>query len=291
MLTECLEGLNLKNDGLYVDATYGGGGHSRAILEAIPNGKLFAFDQDDDAAKGVQDTDNLIFINHNFQFIKNFLNYHEVLKVDGILADLGVSSHQIDEGSRGFSFRYNAPLDMRMNQQQDIDAYTVVNTYSAEELSHIFKLYGELKYGWKLANQIVASRKRAPIETTGQLADIAEEFTIPKQRNRELAQLFQSIRIEVNDELGVLKQFLLNCLEVLKPGGRLVVMSYHSLEDRLVKTFMQSGNFKGEVTTDVFGRTSKPFKLITRKPVMAGELELVENPRSRSAKLRIAEKL
>ncbi len=291
MLPECLEGLGLKTDGLYVDATYGGGGHSNAILSQIPNGKLFAFDQDDDAANSIQDADNLVFINHNFQFIKNFLNYYEVSKVDGILADLGVSSHQINEGDRGFSFRYDADLDMRMNQKQELDAQYVVNQYSVEDLSQIFKLYGEIKYAWRLANKIVAVRKGQSITTTGALADLMEEFTIPKQRNRELAQLFQAIRIEVNDELGALRRFLEQSLDVLKPGGRLVVMSYHSLEDRLVKTFMQSGNFEGNVETDPFGRTSRPFKLISRKPITPSDQELIDNPRSRSAKLRIAEKL
>lgn len=291
MLNECLDGLQLKHDGIYVDVTYGGGGHAKAILDQIPEGKLYAFDQDNDALDALDDHPNLIFINHNFQFIKNFLKYFNDEKVDGILADLGISSHQIDEGERGFSFRYDAALDMRMNQDQTFDAYDVVNTYSAEELSRIFKLYGEIRYAWKLANKIVAVRKSKPIGTTGELADIAEEFTIPKQRNKELAQLFQALRIEVNDELGVLKSLLTNTLECLKPGGRLVVMSYHSLEDRLVKTFMQSGNFDGNIETDAFGRTNKPFKLITRKPITASDEELVQNTRSRSAKLRIAEKL
>ena len=291
MLNECLEGLQLRNDGVYVDVTYGGGGHAKAILAQIPKGKLIAFDQDNDALESLEDHDNLIFVNHNFQFIKNFLKYFEHEKVDGILADLGISSHQIDEGERGFSFRYDAELDMRMNQDQELDAYEVVNTYSAEELSKIFKLYGEIRYAWKLANKIVAFRKNAPIATTGQLADLMEEFTIPKQRNKELAQLFQALRIEVNDELGVLKALLHNSLDSLKPGARLVVMSYHSLEDRLVKTFMQSGNFEGKIETDAFGRSNKPFKLINRKPITATEEELAQNPRSRSAKLRIAERL
>lgn len=291
MLPECLEGLQLKKDGVYVDVTYGGGGHSNAILDQIPEGKLFAFDQDNDALEKLTDHPNLIFVNHNFQFIKNFLKYHDMEKVDGILADLGVSSHQIDEGERGFSFRFDADLDMRMNQDQDLDAYEIVNTYSVEDLSKIFKVYGEIRYAWRLANKIVAYRKNKAIKTTGELADLMEEFTIPKQRNKELAQLFQALRIEVNDELGVLKSFLTNSLNSLKPGARLVVMSYHSLEDRLVKTFMQSGNFEGKVVTDAYGNTDRPFKLINRKPITASDQELAINPRSRSAKLRIAEKL
>jgi len=291
MLNECLEGLQLKDDGVYVDVTYGGGGHARAILERIPNGKLIAFDQDNDALDSLEDHNNLIFVNHNFQFIKNFLKYYDNEKVDGILADLGISSHQIDEGERGFSFRFDAELDMRMNQDQDLDAYEIVNSYSVEDLSRLFKQYGEIRYAWKLANKIVAYRKNTPIATTGQLAEITEEFTIPKQRNKELAQLFQALRIEVNDELGVLKSLLTNSLESLKPGARLVVMSYHSLEDRLVKTFMQSGNFDGHVETDAFGRSNRPFKLINRKPIVATEQEIALNPRSRSAKLRIAERI
>jgi 16S rRNA (cytosine1402-N4)-methyltransferase len=271
--------------------TYGGGGHARAILERIPNGKLIAFDQDNDALDSLEDHNNLIFVNHNFQFIKNFLKYYDNEKVDGILADLGISSHQIDEGERGFSFRFDAELDMRMNQDQDLDAYEIVNSYSVEDLSRLFKQYGEIRYAWKLANKIVAYRKNTPIATTGQLAEITEEFTIPKQRNKELAQLFQALRIEVNDELGVLKSLLTNSLESLKPGARLVVMSYHSLEDRLVKTFMQSGNFDGHVETDAFGRSNRPFKLINRKPIVATEQEIALNPRSRSAKLRIAERI
>ncbi|MFT5513325.1 MAG: 16S rRNA (cytosine1402-N4)-methyltransferase [Bacteroidia bacterium] len=291
MLNECLEGLQLKEDGVYVDVTYGGGGHARAILKRIPDGKLIAFDQDNDALESLEDHPNLIFVNHNFQFIKNFLKYYDNSKVDGVLADLGISSHQIDEGARGFSFRFDAALDMRMNQEQELDAYEIVNTYSVEELSKLFKIYGEIRYAWKLANKIVAYRKNKAIATTGELADIAEEFTIPKQRNKELAQLFQALRIEVNDELGVLKSLLINSLDSLKPGARLVVMSYHSLEDRLVKTFMQSGNFEGHVETDAFGNTNKPFKLINRKPITATEEELSQNPRSRSAKLRVAERL
>ena len=291
MLNECLEGLQLKDDGVYVDVTYGGGGHARAILERIPNGKLIAFDQDNDALDSLEDHNNLIFVNHNMQFIKYFLKYYDNEKVDGILADLGISSHQIDEGERGFSFRFDAELDMRMNQDQDLDAYEIVNSYSVEDLSRLFKQYGEIRYAWKLANKIVAYRKNTPIATTGQLAEITEEFTIPKQRNKELAQLFQALRIEVNDELGVLKSLLTNSLESLKPGARLVVMSYHSLEDRLVKTFMQSGNFDGHVETDAFGRSNRPFKLINRKPIVATEQEIALNPRSRSAKLRIAERI
>lgn len=291
MLDECLDGLRLKPDGVYVDVTYGGGGHARKILDQLSTGKLIAFDQDDDAVKNVQDHPNLIFVNHNFQFIKNFLKFYEIDSVDGILADLGISSHQIDEGSRGFSFRYDAPLDMRMNQQQRQSAFDIINGYSAESLSDIFKRYGELRFAWKLANKIVAVREKSPIKTTGELADLAREYTIPKQENRSLAQLFQAVRIEVNGELNVLENLLDSCTDVLHSGGRLVVMSYHSLEDRMVKSYMQTGNIQGELEKDIYGKSLSPYKLITRKPITATDAELERNSRSRSAKLRVAEKI
>lgn len=291
MLDECLDGLRLKPDGVYVDVTFGGGGHARKILDQLSTGKLIAFDQDDDAVKNVQDHPNLIFVNHNFQFIKNFLKFYEIESVDGILADLGISSHQIDEGSRGFSFRYDAPLDMRMNQQQRQSAFDIINGYSAESLSDIFKRYGELRFAWKLANKIVAVREKSPIKTTGELADLAREYTIPKQENRSLAQLFQAVRIEVNGELNVLENLLDSCTDVLHTGGRLVVMSYHSLEDRMVKSYMQTGNIQGELEKDIYGKSLSPYKLITRKPITATDAELERNSRSRSAKLRVAEKI
>jgi len=291
MLSECLDGLRLKPDGVYVDVTYGGGGHARKILNQLSTGKLIAFDQDDDAVKNVQDHPNLIFVNHNFQFIKNFLKFYEIESVDGILADLGISSHQIDEGSRGFSFRFDAPLDMRMNQQQKQSAFDIINGYSAQSLSDIFKRYGELRFAWKLANKIVAVREKSPIKTTGELADLAREYTIPKQENRSLAQLFQAVRIEVNGELNVLEDLLDSCTDVLHSGGRLVVMSYHSLEDRMVKSYMQTGNIQGDLQKDIYGKSLSPYKLITRKPITATESELERNTRSRSAKLRVAEKI
>lgn len=291
MLSECLDGLRLKPDGVYVDVTYGGGGHARKILDQLSTGKLIAFDQDDDAVKNVQDHPNLIFVNHNFQFIKNFLKFYEIESVDGILADLGISSHQIDEGSRGFSFRFDAPLDMRMNQQQKQSAFDIINGYSAQSLSDIFKRYGELRFAWKLANKIVAVREKSPIKTTGELADLAREYTIPKQENRSLAQLFQAVRIEVNGELNVLEDLLDSCTNVLHSGGRLVVMSYHSLEDRMVKSYMQTGNIQGDLQKDIYGKSLSPYKLITRKPITATESELERNTRSRSAKLRVAEKI
>jgi 16S rRNA (cytosine1402-N4)-methyltransferase len=274
-----------------VDVTFGGGSHSKAIVNQLTTGKLVAFDQDDDAVANVFEDDRLIFVNHNFQYFKNFLKFCEIEKVDGILADLGVSSHQINEGSRGFSFRQDAPLDMRMNQEQTQSAFDVVNTYSNEQLSFVFKTYGEVRVAWKLANEIVAVRQHTPIKSTGQLAEIALPFIPVKVQNKTLAQIFQAIRIEVNGELETLKKLLTDSTEMLAPGGRLVVMSYHSLEDRLVKNFMNSGNLSGDVETDIKGVPSTPFKVLTRKPITPGDEELERNPRSRSAKLRIAEKL
>ena len=291
MMQECIEGLNIKSDGIYVDATYGGGGHSRAILEQLgPKGRLLAFDQDPDALHQLHDDDKLIFINHNFQFLTNFLKFYNFSEVDGILADLGISSHQIDEGKRGFSFRYDAPLDMRMHQAGTLSASHVINTYDVEDLSRIFKLYGEIRYGWKLAQKVVAVRQNQKIETTGELAELASEFMPAHQKNRELAQIFQALRIEVNKELESLQSFLDQSIKALKPGGRLVVMSYHSLEDRLVKNYMSSGNAEGDDKHDAFGRIAPPMKMIDRKPTLPNQQEIKANPRSRSAKLRIAVK-
>lgn len=291
MLDQCLEGLNIQPDGIYVDVTYGGGGHSGAILNRLKGGKLFAFDQDSDVIEHLPDTDKLVFINHNFQYLTNFLKYYDVQEVDGILADLGISSHQIDAGERGFSFRASAPLDMRMNREDYCTAYHVVNEYDVEALSALFKKYGEVKFAWKLAQKIVAIRKVKAIATTGELAELVEEFAPAHQRNKALAMVFQAIRIEVNREMAALESFLEQALELLKPGGRLVVMSYHSLEDRLVKQFMQSGNAEGKLRNDAFGTIAPPMRVINRKPIAASEEELLSNPRSRSAKLRIAEKV
>ncbi len=291
MMQECIEGLNLKSDGIYVDATYGGGGHSEIILSELgPNGKLVAFDQDPDALNNVPTDDRLIFINHNFQFLANFLNYYKISKVDGILADLGISSHQINEGSRGFSFRSDAPLDMRMHQSGKLNARQIVNTYDVEELSRIFRIYGEIRFGWKLSQKIVAVRNTKDIETTGELSDLISEFAPAHQRNKANAQVFQALRIEVNDEMGSLHRFLSQSITNLNRSGRLVVMSYHSLEDRLVKNYMSSGNAEGTSSFDAFGRLESPMKPISRKPIVPGEEELAANPRSRSAKLRVAEK-
>jgi len=291
MLNECLEGMNIKADGTYVDVTFGGGGHSRSILQQLDTGKLIAFDQDDQAADNIEDDKNLIFVNHNFQYLKNFLKFHEQIPVDAILADLGVSSHQIDTADRGFSFRFAGELDMRMNQEQDLSAKELINTYSPKDLAFIFKHYGELKPAYPMSLAIADAREIAPINTTQQLTDVLRRFTPKHKSNKFLAQVFQALRIAVNGELQALEAMLMQTAEVLKPGGRLVVMSYHSLEDRLVKNFIQSGNVSGEIEKDFYGNPIKPFKNLTRKPITASDEEIERNPRARSAKLRIAERI
>jgi 16S rRNA (cytosine1402-N4)-methyltransferase len=271
--------------------TFGGGGHSREILKHLgPDGKLFAFDQDNDAAANAPDDERFTLIPHNFKFIKNYLKLYRAIPVDGILADLGVSSHQFDEAGRGFSIRFDADLDMRMNVLQGMTAQKLLETYSEEDLRRIFKEYGELSEAGKLAKHLINVRSDRPIKTTQQLMDLIRPFMRRGQEHTFAAQVFQSIRIEVNDELESLKQMLLQTSEVLSPGGRLVVMSYHSLEDRLVKNFIRSGKFEGEVEKDLFGNSKVPFKAITRKPVRPDAEELNRNNRSRSALLRIAEK-
>lgn len=291
LLKECLEGLNIKPDGIYVDVTFGGGGHSKAILEKLgKGGKLFAFDQDKDAAKNVPDDARLTFIPQNFSFMKNFLRMYEATQVDGILADLGVSSHQFDEAGRGFSIRFDATLDMRMNQGSGKTAAKVLNEYGEAELKRIFREYGEVDNAGKLVKLIADARLLQPITGTEQLKAIIAPSMPKFKEHQYLAKVFQALRIEVNDEMDVLKKMLEQALEVLKPGGRLVVMSYHSLEDRLVKNFLKSGNFEGEQQKDFYGNIHRPFHLITKKPVVPAEEEIEENNRARSAKLRIAEK-
>jgi 16S rRNA (cytosine1402-N4)-methyltransferase len=291
LLNACIEGLRINPSGTYVDVTFGGGGHSREILKHLgPDGKLFAFDQDNDAAANAPDDERFTLIPHNFKFIKNYLKLYRAIPVDGILADLGVSSHQFDEAGRGFSIRFDADLDMRMNVLQGMTAQKLLETYSEEDLRRIFKEYGELSEAGKLAKHLTNVRSDRPIKTTQQLMDLIRPFMRRGQEHTFAAQVFQSIRIEVNDELESLKQMLLQMSEVLSPGGRLVVMSYHSLEDRLVKNFMRSGKFEGEVEKDLFGNSKVPFKAITRKPVRPDAEELNRNNRSRSALLRIAEK-
>jgi 16S rRNA (cytosine1402-N4)-methyltransferase len=288
MLQECIEGLNIDPNGIYVDVTYGGGGHSNAILEKLDNGKLIAFDQDQDAVKQVKDHENLIFVNHNFQYFKNFLKYLEEYPVDGILADLGISSHQIDKGSRGFSFRFDADLDMRMDYGHGLTAGDFVNQADEEELLQVFRAYGELKNARRVVGRIIASRSSKPIQTTKEMADLLSDLVPDKVQNKFLAQVFQALRIHVNGEMEVLREMLCSCVEAIKPGGRLVVMSYHSLEDRMVKNLIQKGSVDGAQEPDEFGRVYLPFKAVNRKVVTAGQEELSRNPRARSAKLRIA---
>ncbi len=291
LLNACIEGLRINPSGTYIDVTFGGGGHSREILKHLgPDGKLFAFDQDNDAAANAPDDDRFTLIPHNFKFIKNYLKLYRAIPVDGILADLGVSSHQFDEAGRGFSIRFDANLDMRMNVLQGMTAQKLLETYSEEELRRIFKEYGELSEAGKLAKHLINVRSDRPIKTTQQLMDLIRPFMRRGQEHTFAAQVFQSIRIEVNDELESLKQMLLQTSEVLSPGGRLVVMSYHSLEDRLVKNFLRSGKFEGEVEKDLFGNSKLPFKGITRKPIRPDAEEIHRNNRSRSAILRIGEK-
>ena len=292
LLHQSVEGLNISPQGVYVDVTFGGGGHSRLILEHLgENGSLIAFDQDPDAASNLPDDDRIQFVNQNFKYLKNFLALYGKPEVDGILADLGVSSYQFDEPERGFSIRFDGPLDMRMMKNQGKSAADVVNTYSEEDLNQIFRQYGEIKNSRCMAKMIVEQRNVKSIETTQELVQAVEKCVPAKQKNKLLAMLFQAIRIEVNEELEVLKSFLEQSAEVLKPGGRLVVISYHSLEDRLVKNFMKTGNFKGELKKDFYGNKLVSLKPIFSKAIVPDEEEIRQNSRARSAKLRIAEKL
>jgi len=291
MLNEAIEALALHPGGVYVDATYGGGGHTRAILAHLQGGRVIAFDQDLDALSNQIGDERLIMVDHNFRFLKNFLRLHEVIPVDGILADLGISSWQIDEPGRGFSIRHDGPLDMRMDRRKGLTAAEVVNHYSAEKLTRIFRDYGEIQNARRLVMVIEEQRNAGPIETTGGLKQTAIQCAPGGSENQYLAQVFQALRIEVNHELDALSEFLTQCTGVLKSGGRLVVISYHSLEDRLIKNFMRSGNLDGEIRKDFYGHQITDWKLITRKAVMASAEETGTNSRARSARLRIAEKI
>lgn len=291
MLKGSLDGLEIKPDGVYVDVTFGGGGHSRAILERLgENGKLLAFDQDADAAKNVWNDPRLIFIPQNFEHMKRFLKLNNLAQVDGILADLGVSSYQFDTAERGFSTRFNAALDMRMDHEMKMTAADVLNTYDAADLQRVFGEYGEVRNARTLANAIVGARNVVPMNTTADLLAIADPLSMGNV-NRYMAQVFQALRIEVNKEMEVLKAFLQDAADCLKPGGRLVVISYHSLEDRLVKNYIRAGNASGEPVRDVFGKADIPLKAITKKPIEADTEELKINPRSRSARMRVAVKI
>lgn len=292
MLEPCIDGLNIKPDGVYVDVTFGGGGHSREILKHLgPEGRLIAFDQDPDAQANIPGDERFIFIDQNFGFLKNNLRLKGFKEVDGILADLGVSSHQFDVPERGFSIRFNADLDMRMDPNGGLTAAEVLNTYPEDKLHKIFGIYGEVKNAKSLARAVVTARLEKPFTDIDSFKTAVSEYIPKGKENKYLAQVFQALRIEVNAEITVLENFLQQAAEVLKPGGHLVVMSYHSLEDRPVKNFMAKGKFQGEVEKDFFGNQQKPFNVITRKAIVASDEEIARNNRARSAKLRIAEKI
>ena len=292
LLEDSIKGLNINPNGVYVDVTFGGGGHSRAIMSQLgEGGRLLSFDQDLDAYANRLEDSRFTFVHSNFAFLKNFVRYYGHSQIDGLLADLGVSFHHFDSEERGFSFRHDSRLDMRMNLSSGVDASTVVNTYSDEQLSNVLYLYGELKQSRRMASAIVKARADHEITTTGELVEIVTPYIRRSQEKKELAQVFQALRIEVNHEIDALKRLLEQSAEVLKPGGRLVIITYHSLEDRLVKNFMRSGNLEGKIEKDFYGRVNTPWKLINNKVITASEEEVAANPRSRSAKLRIAEKI
>lgn len=292
LLMDSIKGLDIKPDGIYADLTFGGGGHSSEIIKHLgEKGRLLGFDQDRDTFKNKIDDPRFELVYGNFNFLKNYLKYHKALPVDGILADLGVSSHHFNVEDRGFSFRYDAPLDMRMNQEGALTAKEVVNDYTEQELLEVFWQYGEVKNARKLVGEILRARADKKIETTQEFCDAIEPCAKKHKEHKYFAQVFQAIRIEVNQELEVLKNMLIQSAKVLKPGGRLVVITYHSLEDRLVKNFIKKGKFSGEIEKDFYGNFERPFKEINRKVIVPSEEELVENTRSRSAKLRIAERL
>jgi len=294
LLKESVDGLNIGKGGVFVDVTFGGGGHSREILSRLDiNGHLYSFDQDADAEKNAEgfDTERFTFVRSNFRFLKNFLKYHGVEQIDGLLADLGVSSHHFDDSERGFSFRFEGKLDMRMNQRAGKTAADVVNTYDEKQLADVFYLYGELKQSRKIAAAIVKARQAKKVETIGDFLDIVKPFFRNEREKKELAKVFQALRIEVNHEMEALQEMLKGATEMLKPGGRLVVITYHSLEDRIVKNLMKTGNVEGEEDKDFFGRVNTPYRLVNRQVIVPADEEMVKNSRSRSAKLRIAEKL
>ena len=292
LLNQTIEALNITPYGTYVDATFGGGGHSRAILDSLGDGgHLYSFDQDEDAVRRAFSDPRFTMVYGNFRFLQNFLKYYRVDSVDGILGDLGVSFHHFDDSSRGFSFRSNGKLDMRMNRHASVSAATILNDYSEERLSDIFYLYGEIKQSRRIAAAIVSARRTEPVDTVDRLLDICRPFINAQKEKKEMACIFQALRIEVNGELEALKSFLQQAASVLRPGGRLAILTYHSLEDRLVKNFMRYGNFSGKAEKDFFGRLNAPLRQINSKPIIPDDNEIARNPRSRSAKLRIAKKL
>ncbi|MDR0419855.1 MAG: 16S rRNA (cytosine(1402)-N(4))-methyltransferase RsmH [Prevotellaceae bacterium] len=291
LLSESVDALNINPAGIYVDATFGGGGHSREILKRLTTGQLVAFDRDSDAEANKINDERVIFIRNNFRFLYNFLRFNKITEVDGILADLGVSSHHFDDASRGFSFRYNSAIDMRMNKDSDFSAVRLLNEYSERELVRVFRCYGELSNASQLAKIIVEKRNEKPIKTVKEFLSTIKPITPKKDENKFLAKAFQSLRIEVNQEKDALEQMLVHSFKSLKNKGRLVVITYHSIEDRLVKNFMRSGNTDGKIKKDFYGNIECPFKLITRKAIVPSKSEIEKNSRARSAKLRVAEKI
>ena len=291
LLNETIDGLDINPDGIYVDVTFGGGGHSRAILQKLKNGRLFAFDQDADALSNSIDDERFVLINQNFRYLKKSLRLHGISEVDGVLGDLGVSSHQFDVAERGFSIREEGVLDMRMNQSQPLNAKQVINEYEVEDLARVLRKYGELKNAYPIALAIERFRRDQKIETTNDLKEAVKNNMPSYKSNKILAQLFQAIRIEVNEEMTALEEMLLQSVEILKSGGRLLVISYHSLEDRLVKNLIKKGKFEGEVDRDLYGNIQLPFHAINRRPILPLAEEIEQNSRARSAKLRIAEKI
>ena len=292
MLNECMEGLAIKPDGVYVDVTFGGGGHSKEILSRLgKKGTLYGFDQDADAENNIPEDDRFVFVRSNFRYLSNFMRFHGETEIDGLLADLGVSSHHFDDKDRGFSFRFQGMLDMRMNTRAGKTAADILNSYPGGARSTLFYLYGELWNSRKLASVIVRARETKPLVTTDEFLALITPYIGKDKEKKMLAQVFQALRIEVNDEMRALREMLQQAMHLLKPGGRLVVMTYHSLEDRLVKNFFKSGNFEGTISQDFFGNIQSPFRLINNKVITPSSEEVEVNPRSRSAKLRIAEKL
>ena len=292
LLEESVDGLDIKPGGIYLDVTFGGGGHSREILSRLgAEGRLFGFDQDEDAERNIVDDERFTFVRSNFRYLRNWMRYYEVEQIDGLLADLGVSSHHFDDETRGFSFRFDAPLDMRMNKRDGQTAADVLNDYSEEQLSDIFYIYGELKNARRIAAAIVQARSEKRLETTGDLVKTIEKCFQREREKKEMAKMFQALRIEVNHEMDALKDMLYAACDLLREGGRLSVITYHSLEDRMVKNMMKAGNVEGKVEQDFFGRTESPLRQIGSKVIVPSEEEQQRNPRSRSAKLRIAERI
>lgn len=292
LLKPAVDGLDIRPEGTYVDTTLGGGGHTREILSRLgPQGRLLGFDQDEDAERNIPDDPRFTFVRSNFRFLHNFLRYHGISQIDGLLADLGVSSHHFDDSERGFSFRFDGTLDMRMNKRAGQTAADIVNTYSEERLANVFYLYGELKNSRKLAAALVKARAAAPINTIGAFLDIVKPFFGREREKKEMARVFQALRIEVNQEMEALKEMLYAATDALRPGGRLAVITYHSLEDRMVKNLIKTGNVEGKMEKDFFGNTQTPFRAVNNKVIVPDDDETARNPRSRSAKLRIAEKL